>query len=214
MKQIIVLATTNQGKTREIHELLKGFPIEIKNLNDFGPIPEVIEDGTTFDDNAYKKASFTARILGYPAMADDSGLCVEALDGAPGVWSARYAGENATDADNVNKMLDDLKNKDNRNAAFKCVISIAVPTGAALTYEGECQGVITKKPVGDNGFGYDPLFFYPEFNKTFAQLSIQKKGEVSHRGKALKEIAEEMDKIIEWIDINMPKFEQVECKGG
>lgn len=214
MKQIIVLATTNQGKTREIHELLKGFPIEIKNLNDFGPIPEVIEDGTTFDDNAYKKASFTARVLGYPAMADDSGLCVEALDGAPGVWSARYAGENATDADNVKKMLDDLKDKDNRNAAFKCVISIAVPTGAALTYEGECQGVITKKPVGDNGFGYDPLFFYPEFNKTFAQLSIQEKGRVSHRGKALKEIADEMDKIIEWIDINMPKFEQVECKGG
>ncbi len=214
MKQIIVLATTNQGKTREIHELLKGFPVEIKNLDDFGPIPEVIEDGTTFDDNAYKKASFTARVLGYPAMADDSGLCVEALDGAPGVWSARYAGENATDADNVDKMLDDLKDKDNRKAAFKCVISIAVPTGAALTYEGECQGVITKKPVGENGFGYDPLFFYPEFNKTFAQLTVQEKGRVSHRGKALKEIADEMGKIIEWIDINMPKFEQVECKGG
>jgi len=214
LKQIIVLATTNKGKTREINELLKGLPVEIKNLNDFGQIPEVIEDGTTFDDNAYKKASFTARVLGYPAMADDSGLCVEALDGAPGVWSARYAGKNATDADNVNKMLDDLKNKDNRKAAFKCVISIAVPTGAALTYEGECQGVITKKPVGDNGFGYDPLFFYPEFNKTFAQLTVQEKGKVSHRGKALKEIAEEMDKIIEWIDINMPKFEQVECKGG
>ncbi|MDA3917189.1 MAG: XTP/dITP diphosphatase [Deltaproteobacteria bacterium] len=214
MKQIIVLATTNQGKTREINELLKGFPVEIKNLDDFGQIPEVIEDGTTFDDNAYKKASFTARVLGYPAMADDSGLCVEALDGAPGVWSARYAGKNATDADNVNKMLDDLKDKDNRNASFKCVISIAVPTGAALTYEGECQGVITKKPVGVNGFGYDPLFFYSEFNKTFAQLSIQEKGRVSHRGKALKEIADEMDKIIEWIDINMPKFEQVECKRG
>ncbi|MEN8211549.1 MAG: XTP/dITP diphosphatase, partial [Thermodesulfobacteriota bacterium] len=194
--------------------LLKGFPIEIKNLNDFGPIPEVIEDGKTFDDNAYKKASFTARVLGYPAMADDSGLCVEALDGAPGVYSARYAGENATDADNVNKMLDDLKDKENRSASFKCVISIAVPTGAALTYEGECQGVITQEPAGENGFGYDPLFFYPEFNKTFAQLSIQKKGSVSHRGKALKEIADEMDKIIEWIDINMPKFEQVECKGG
>ena len=214
MKQIIVLATTNKGKTREINELLKGFPIEIKNLNDFGPIPEVIEDGKTFDDNAYKKASFTARVLGYPAMADDSGLCVEALDGAPGVYSARYAGENAKDADNVNKMLDDLKDKENRNASFKCVISIAVPTGAALTYEGECQGIIAQEPAGDNGFGYDPLFFYPEFNKTFAQLSIQEKGSVSHRGKALKEIADEMDKIIEWIDINMPKFEQVECKGG
>jgi XTP/dITP diphosphohydrolase len=214
LKQIIVLATTNKGKTREINELLKDLPVEIKNLNDFGQIPEVIEDGKTFDDNAYKKASFTARVLGYPAMADDSGLCVEALDGAPGVWSARYAGKNATDADNVNKMLDDLKDKDNRNAAFKCVISIALPTGAALTYEGECQGVITKEPVGDNGFGYDPLFFYPEFNKTFAQLTIQEKGRASHRGKALKEIADEMDKIIEWIDINMPKFEQVECKGG
>jgi XTP/dITP diphosphohydrolase len=214
LKQIIVLATTNKGKTREINELLKGFPIEIKSLNDFGPIPEVIEDGKTFDDNAYKKASFTARVLGYPAMADDSGLCVEALDGAPGVYSARYAGENAKDADNVNKMLDDLKDKENRNASFKCVISIAVPTGAALTYEGECHGVITQEPAGDNGFGYDPLFFYPEFNKTFAQLSIQEKGSVSHRGKALKEIADEMDKIIEWIDINMPKFEQVECKGG
>ena len=174
----------------------------------------MIEDGTTFDDNAYKKASFTAQVLGYPAMADDSGLCVEALDCSPGVYSARYAGENAKDADNVNKMLDDLKDKENRNASFKCVISIAVPTGAALTYEGECQGIITQEPAGDNGFGYDPLFFYPEFNKTFAQLSIQEKGSVSHRGKALKEIADEMDKIIEWIDINMPKFEQVECKGG
>ncbi len=147
-------------------------------------------------------------------MADDSGLCVEALDGAPGVYSARYAGENATDADNVKKMLEELKDKDNRNAAFKCVISIAIPTGPALTYEGECQGVITKEAVGDNGFGYDPLFFYPELNKTFAQLTIQEKGTVSHRGKALKEVADEMDKIIDWIDINMPRFQRVECKGN
>ena len=213
LKQIIVLATRNKGKTREINALLKGSPIEIKNLDDFGPIPEVIEDGETFDDNAYKKASFTAKILGYPAMADDSGLCVEALDGAPGVYSARYAGDNASDADNVKKMLTDLEGKENRNAAFKCVISIAVPTGAALTYEGECKGVLTKKPVGDNGFGYDPLFFYPEFNKTFAQLTIQEKGQVSHRGKALKEIAGEIDKIIKWIDMNMPIFQPVECKG-
>ncbi|MCD4678688.1 MAG: XTP/dITP diphosphatase [Desulfobacula sp.] len=212
MKQIIVLATRNKGKTREIRELLKGFPLDIKNLDDFGPIPEVIEDGETFDDNAYKKASFTAKILGYPAMADDSGLCVEALDGAPGVYSARYAGKNATDADNVNKMLDELQGKENRNAAFKCVISIAVPTGAALTYEGECKGVITKEAFGDNGFGYDPLFFYPELNKTFAQLTIQEKGRVSHRGKALKEIADEIDKIIEWIDIIMPKFQPAEYK--
>ncbi|MCD4720451.1 MAG: XTP/dITP diphosphatase [Desulfobacula sp.] len=212
MKQIIVLATRNKGKTREINELLKDFPIEIRNLDDFGPIPEVIEDGKTFDDNAYKKASFTAKILGYPAMADDSGICVEALDGAPGVYSARYAGDNASDADNVKKMLSDLEGKENRNAAFQCVISIAVPTGAALTYEGECKGIITKEPVGDNGFGYDPLFFYPDLNKTFAQLTIKEKGQVSHRGKALKEVVDEIDKIIDWIDIIMPKFQPVEGK--
>ena len=213
MKQIIVLATTNQGKTREMNALLKGFPVEIKNLTDFGPIPEVIEDGDTFDDNAYKKSSFTARVLGYPAMADDSGLCVESLEGVPGVYSARYAGQNATDSENVQKMLAALKDKDNRKAAFKCVISIAVPTGAALTYEGECQGVITREPFGDNGFGYDPLFFYPALNKTFAQLTVQEKGSVSHRGKALKEMASEMDKIVDWIDMNMPKFKQAGCKG-
>ena len=213
MKQIIVLATTNKGKTREFQKLLKDFPITIKNLADFGPIPEVVEDGETFDDNAYKKASFTARVLGYPAIADDSGICVEALDGAPGVYSARYAGENASDADNVKKMLENLQNHDNRKAAFKCVISIAVPTGAALTYEGDCKGVITYEPIGDNGFGYDPLFFYPEFNKTFAQLTIEEKGEVSHRGRAIKQITKEIDKILEWIDINMPKFQEVECKG-
>ncbi len=213
MKKIIVLATTNQGKIREFQKLLNGFPIIIKGLADFGPIPEVIEDGETFDDNAYKKASFTSRVLGYPAIADDSGLCVDALNGAPGVYSARYAGENATDSENVEKMLKNLEDHENRNAAFKCVISIAVPTGAALTYEGDCKGLITDKPIGDNGFGYDPLFFYPQLNKTFAQMSIEEKGEVSHRGRAIKQISKEIDKILEWIDINMPKFQQVECKG-
>ncbi len=165
MKQILVLATTNPGKTREIQALLKNFPLDIKNLADFGPIPPVIEDGATFDDNAYKKAAFTARVLGYPAMADDSGLCVEALDGAPGVRSARYAGDHATDSDNVDRLLKNLKPHDNRKAAFECVISIAVPTGAALTYEGRCEGIITRKPSGENGFGYDPLFFFPNSAK-------------------------------------------------
>ncbi|HKJ99879.1 MAG TPA: XTP/dITP diphosphatase [Desulfotignum sp.] len=214
MKQILVLASTNKGKTREIQDLLKGFPLDIKNLNDFGPIPEVIEDGDTFDDNAYKKASFTARVLGYPAMADDSGLCVEALGGAPGVFSARYAGKDAKDADNVAKLLTDLEHHENRKASFTCVISIAVPTGAALTYEGSCQGIITRKPAGENGFGYDPLFYFPAYDKTFAQLRMEEKARVSHRGKALKQVADEMDKILEWIDINMPRFEQVACKKG
>ncbi len=208
-----MLATTNKGKTKEFKELLKDFPIEIKDLSDFGPIPEVIEDGETFDDNAYKKASFTAKVLGYPAMADDSGLCVEALDGAPGVYSARYAGDNATDAQNVDKLLDALKDEENRKAAFECVISIAVPTGAALTYEGRCEGVLTREPAGDNGFGYDPLFFFPELDKTFAQLSIAEKGDISHRGKALKDVSREMNKIIEWLEMNMPQFSRVPCQG-
>jgi XTP/dITP diphosphohydrolase len=175
-------------------------------LSDFGPIPEVIEDGETFDDNAYKKASFTARVLGYPALADDSGLCVEALGGAPGVYSARYAGEDATDQDNVDKLLERMNNEENRKAAFECVISIAVPTGAALTYEGRCEGVLTREPAGDNGFGYDPLFFFPELDKTFAQLSMAEKAKVSHRGKALQEITQEMDKILDWIDIQMSRI--------
>jgi XTP/dITP diphosphohydrolase len=212
LKQILVLASTNKGKTREIRDLLKDYPLDIKNLTDFGPIPPVIEDGATFDDNAYKKASFTARVLGYPAMADDSGLCVEALGGAPGVRSARYAGDHATDADNVARLLTDMEKCENRRAAFECVISIAVPTGAALTYEGRCEGILTRAPAGDNGFGYDPLFFFPAFNKTFAQLTMEQKAQVSHRGIALKQVAREMDKILEWIDINMPRFEQVPCK--
>ncbi len=202
MKQILVLATTNKGKKKEIMDLLRDFPVEIRTLEDFGPIPEVVEDGETFDDNAYKKASFTARVLGYPVMADDSGLCVDALDNAPGVYSARYAGEGATDEQNVAKLLDALKDEDNRKAHFECVISIAVPTGPALTYEGRCDGILTREPQGENGFGYDPLFFFPEFNKTFAQLTRAEKANVSHRGKALAEMAREMDKVLEWIDIH------------
>jgi len=193
------LATRNPGKTREIWELLKGFPVEIKNLDDFGPIPDVEEDGDTFDDNAFKKASFTAKVLGLPALADDSGLEVEALEGAPGVRSARYAGPSATDQENNDKLLQEMKGKASRRAAFVCVISIAVPSGVALTYEARCEGLIAETPAGDNGFGYDPVFFYPPMNRTFAQLSAEEKNQVSHRGKALTEMKEEFDKVLIWI---------------
>jgi len=209
---IIVLATRNLGKTLEIRHSLKGFPVEIKNLDDFGPIPEVEEDGETFDDNAYKKAAFTARVLGFPAMADDSGLLVDVLGGKPGVRSARYAGDNATDRENSDKLLREMEGKSNRAASFQCVISIALPTGPALTYEGKCNGVILEEPRGENGFGYDPLFFYPDLNKTFAELTMEEKSRVSHRGRALHEVTEEFDKVLEWIDINMPEFEKVVCK--
>lgn len=203
MINVIVLATKNAGKVKEFEQLLKNFPVEIKNLNDFGPIPEVEEDGKTFDDNAYKKASFTAKVLGLPAIADDSGLVVEALDGAPGVRSARFAGENATDKENIEKLLHEMEGISNRKAAFECVISIAVPSGPALTYEGRCEGEITVKPEGTSGFGYDPIFYYPEYGKTFAEISGEEKNRVSHRGRALQEVAAEFDKVLAWLEARL-----------
>ncbi len=200
----LVIATRNTGKTAEIKDLLKGFPVDIKNLDDFGSLPPLKEDGDTFDENAYQKASFAARILGLPALADDSGLLVEALDGAPGIHSARYAGEDATDEQRYLKLLEEMKGKSNRNAAFECVISIAVPTGPALTYVARCQGLITERPAGSNGFGYDPIFFYPPLNKTFAQLTREEKSRVSHRGKAFAELKDEFDKVLIWIRQHMP----------
>jgi len=201
----LVIATRNPGKTSEIKDLLGDFPVQLKNLNDFDPIPEVLEDGATFEENAYKKSSFTARALGLPALADDSGLCVDALDGAPGVNSARYAGENATDRQRCDKLLAELKGASNRKAAFKCVISLAVPTGASLTYDAACEGVITKAPAGENGFGYDPVFYYPDLGKTFAQMSREEKSRVSHRGKALGRLKAEFGKVMEWIRLNTRK---------
>jgi XTP/dITP diphosphohydrolase len=208
----LVIATGNPGKTAEIRDLLRGFPINIKNLDDFGPIPPVVEDGDTFDENAYKKASFVSKILGLPALADDSGLVVEALGGAPGVYSARYAGENATDTQRHTKLLEEMKGHTNRQAAFECVISLAVPTGAALTYEGSCEGLIAEKPSGDGGFGYDPVFYYPPLKKTFGQLSREAKSRISHRGQALGELKEEIDKVLTWIRLNMPIQEKFRCE--
>ncbi len=196
---MIVLATRNAGKTKEIQEILKDFPVEIKNLDDFGPIPSIEEDGMTFEDNAYKKASFTAKVLGLPALADDSGLQVDALGGAPGVHSARYAGPNATDAENNARLWQKMDGQTNRAATFVCVISIAVPSGPAITYESECRGIIADAPKGDKGFGYDPLFYYPPLEKTFAQMSTEEKNRVSHRGKAFAELNQEFDKVLTWI---------------
>lgn len=201
----LVVATGNQGKTVEIIELLKDFNVTVKNLEDFGPIPEVEEDGDTFDENAYKKASFTARVLGLPALADDSGLLVEALGGLPGVHSARYAGKNATDEERYTRLLESMKGQTNRKAAFECVISIAVPSGPALTYEARCEGLIAEQPAGSNGFGYDPVFYYQPLGKTFAELTLQEKSRVSHRGKALEELKKEFDKVLIWLDQQMSR---------
>ncbi|MBT8366310.1 MAG: XTP/dITP diphosphatase [Deltaproteobacteria bacterium] len=208
----LVIASSNAGKTAEIRDLLDGFPVNIKNLDAVGPIPPVDEDGDTFDDNAYTKASFVSKVLGLPALADDSGLVVDALGGAPGVHSARYAGENATDEQRCAKLLNEMKGKTNRKAAFECVISIAVPAGPALTYEARCEGVIAEMPAGEYGFGYDPVFYYPPLKKTFAQLTREEKSRVSHRGKALQELKEEFDKVLIWINQNMPELERFGCQ--
>ncbi len=195
----LVLATKNKGKILELRELFRHSDIEIKTLNDFGPIPPVIEDGDTFEENALKKAQFTARVLGVPALADDSGLTVKALGGAPGVFSSRYAGENGDDDANNRKLLHEMTGVEDRSAAFMCVLVIAVPRGPALVYEGSCEGMVAEEPEGDGGFGYDPLFYYPPLQKTFARLTREEKNRVSHRGKAIGELQGELDQVKIWL---------------
>jgi XTP/dITP diphosphohydrolase len=195
----LVLATRNRGKIGEFRALISDFQIEIKSLKDFGPLSPIEEDGATFEENAYKKAYLTAKMLGFPVLADDSGLMVDALGGRPGVHSARYAGENASDKENNRKLLEAMKGVKNRKATFQCVIIIAVPRGPALTYEAVCDGEITHQMKGAHGFGYDPVFYYPPLKKTFAQMSMEEKNRVSHRGKAMAELREEFDKVLVWL---------------
>ena len=195
----LVLATRNEGKIAEFEHLVADFDIEIKSLKDFGPIPPIEEDGETFEDNAFKKAHFTAKYLGLPALADDSGLMVKSLGGMPGVYSARYAGDDATDKANNLKLLKAMEGMENREATFMCIIAIAVPRGPALIYEGRCEGVIAQEFTGNQGFGYDPLFYYPPLKKAFAQMSTDEKNRVSHRGKAMAELKNELDKVLIWL---------------
>ena len=195
----LVLASRNQGKISEFKTLLRDSNIEIKSLTDFRPIPPVQEDGKTFEENAVKKARVTAGILGLPALADDSGLMVKALGGMPGVYSSRYAGEGARDQTNNLKLLEAMGAIHNRDARFMCVIVIAVPGGGTLIYEGTCEGVISYEPAGCQGFGYDPLFYYPPLKKTFAQMSSEEKNRVSHRGKAMRALREEFDNVLIWL---------------
>ncbi|MGI6638778.1 MAG: XTP/dITP diphosphatase [Desulfobulbus sp.] len=215
MQTVIVLATQNANKIREIRELLQEYTVQVKSLADFGPMPEAVEDGATFDENAYKKALHYAKVLGLPCLADDSGLCVDVLDGRPGVHSARYAGEQASDADNCAKLLKEMTGQTNRAAHFTCVLSLAVPSGPALTWEASCAGEILEEKRGESGFGYDPVFYYPDFGKTFAEVSLAQKSSVSHRGKALREFAAEFDKVAVWLrqrmeEIKPPKPDHTE----
>lgn len=185
----ILIATKNSGKIKELEELLKNLPIKLRSLKDFPRIIEPEETGETFSENAVLKARSYALQTGLFALADDSGLSVEALNGAPGVLSARYAGENATDNDRTNKLLQELKNTKDRRAEFVCAMAISDENGEIQHLaEGTCAGKIALTSGGTNGFGYDPVFIPDGFDQTFGELSAEIKQKISHRAQAIKKI--------------------------
>jgi XTP/dITP diphosphohydrolase len=188
--QEVVIATRNPGKFREIKAILSSLPLKFLSLQDFPDLPEVVEDGTTFAENAGKKARTIADLTGRPTIADDSGLAVDALQGRPGVFSSRYAGENATDADRCQKLLEEMATipEGKRQARFVCAVAVAHPGGRMEIVEGECRGRITFAPRGEHGFGYDPIFFVPEFGKTMAEVDPGEKNRISHRARALEKL--------------------------
>ena len=196
----IVLASRNQKKINELRTLLskEGLDIDILSLDDIGYYGDIEENGNSFEENAIIKASVPAS-LGYIGIADDSGLCVDALDGAPGIYSARFAGEPCNDSENNRKLLAMLGNlpAEKRGASFVCTIAAVAPNGNRITVRGECRGRILTELHGKAGFGYDPLFFYDNFGKTFAELSQEEKNLVSHRGVAIKKFSTEFKHFLE-----------------
>ncbi|MDD6088997.1 MAG: RdgB/HAM1 family non-canonical purine NTP pyrophosphatase [Desulfovibrionaceae bacterium] len=199
-ERTMVLATRNKGKIRELAEPLKAFGIRLLGLDDFPEIPEIAETGLTFEENSLIKASFAAKMSGLPAIADDSGLEVDALDGAPGVFSARYGEDEPTDPAmsrddrNIRKLLRNLQNvsASRRSARFRTVMTICLPNGTYLSATGVWEGRILEKARGTNGFGYDPVFLDPELGCSAAELSREEKNARSHRGKALRRLLEEL----------------------
>ena len=183
----IVVATENPGKLREIRESLGDTAVQILSLTDLPPLPPVKEDGSTFRENALIKARTVAHHTGRLTIADDSGLEVDHLEGKPGVRSARFAGEGVSDADNNRKLLRCLEGvpPSQRGATFRCVIAVVDPHGKESWVEGACRGLIGEKERGTLGFGYDPLFIIPELGKTLAELPLEEKNKISHRGKSL-----------------------------
>ncbi|MDD5190312.1 MAG: XTP/dITP diphosphatase [Dehalococcoidales bacterium] len=193
----LLLATNNAGKIREIRVLLSGIPYEIITPKEVGINIDVDESGTTYEANARLKAITLMQASGFTALGDDSGLEVEALQGEPGIRSARWAGEKATDADRIAYLLEKLKDVPpaKRQARFVCMVAIAEPNGKIHICEGECQGVITLSPQGSFGHGYDPVFFVPEYGKTMAELSMETKNRISHRGQAVRKAREVLTQI-------------------
>nr|WP_028972210.1 XTP/dITP diphosphatase [Sporomusa ovata] len=190
----IIVATQNAGKVAEFKAALNGLPYKVLSLADLGKFPEAPEQGETFAENASSKAQFYARLTGELCLADDSGLEVDYLNGEPGVYSARYAGENAGDQDNNEKLLEQLVGvpTEKRTARFRCVLVLAEAEKLWYTADGVVEGIILTEPRGTSGFGYDPLLFIPEMNRTFAEMSPEEKNQISHRGRALKKLVAQL----------------------
>lgn len=195
----IVFATGNEDKLGEIREILKGFHVEVISMKEAGITEEIPEDGSTFSENALIKARYIVNKLGLPAMADDSGLEVDYLNGEPGIYSARFLGR---DTDYVTKntyIINQLKEakKEERGARFVCAISLILPDGREFLKEGIMEGEIAHEIKGENGFGYDPIFFLPEYGMSSAEISREKKNKISHRGKALREMLEVINDLLQ-----------------
>lgn len=192
MSMKFVLATHNPGKIREMSAILGELGVEVVSPADVGITVDVEETGTTFAENAMLKAKAICAAAGLPAIADDSGLCVDALNGGPGVYSARYGGEGLDDKGRYMLLLNSMRGQTTRKAHFACAIACAFPNGDELTAQGQCDGAIAFAPMGEGGFGYDPVFLVPEMGKTFGQLTAQEKSAISHRGKALRDFSEKL----------------------
>lgn len=192
-EQKLLIATTNPGKVAEFRKLLAGLPIRVIGPEDLTQaVPDCIEKGGSFCENARIKARHWFNHSGLASLADDSGLAVEALDGAPGIYSARFAGDGATDKDNLERLLERLHGVDHseRGASFICCLALCRTNNSLVMFQGRCDGVILDHPRGRGGFGYDPVFYYPPLGKTFAQLDTEGKNRVSHRGRALQSLRE------------------------
>ena len=188
MIEELVIATTNKGKIKEFRSLLIPEISNLLSIGDFDNIPKIEETGATFEENALIKARVVCGLTNKTTISDDSGLEVLSIANQPGVYSARYAGEKATDSDNIKKLLDDLQGVYNRAARFVCCIAIVNPDGNEKVFSGICEGKILKSRKGEGGFGYDPVFYFPQAKKTFAELSLDEKNEFSHRAKAIKQL--------------------------
>ena len=192
----LILASNNAKKLKEMNDILSALGVEVCSQADAGVDVEVEETGTTFEENSLLKAKAVMEASGLPAIADDSGLCVDALNGGPGVYSARYGGEGLDDTARYKLLLASMPRGAARTAKFVSVITCCFPNGDVITARGECPGTIAFAPMGEGGFGYDPIFFQPRLKKTFAQLSAEEKNAISHRGKALEAFAEKLSEYV------------------